>query len=216
MCLFKNKYLVTQKQVTKQEAGNLFTLFHYIMERWRIHTKGLHLAEILHMQGQNQISIRSCYMICCNIGLIPGEKGISSAVINWEINVCPVLHSPLRCHLKIPQVFFLGQKESANASVSLYITCCKILLSLKHHHRCCFWPLNYRPLPRKLLLITSFLLLFLLAVPSNISMCFLMQCQLGNAASFKAAALSIWWFKKKSGCLFRHYISNLTTTESSS
>lgn len=32
MCLFKTKNTVTQKQVTKQEAGIFFTLFHYIME----------------------------------------------------------------------------------------------------------------------------------------------------------------------------------------
>lgn len=45
--------------------------------------------------------------------------------------------------------------------------------------------------PGKLLLITSYLLLFLPAVPSNISMCHFVQCQLGNAAFFKAVALGI-------------------------
>lgn len=67
---------------------------------------------------------------------------------------------------KYLRYFFLGQKESTSASISLYTTSCKIPLSLKHHHRCCLCPLDYSPLPGKLFLITNFLLLFLLAVPT--------------------------------------------------
>lgn len=169
------------------------------------------------MQGQNQISIQNCCMIWSNIGLIPGEKKTSSAVTNWDINVCLVLYSSLlRWHLKIPQVFFSWSKGIRKCKYQPLYNQLQDPSFLKAHHRCCLCPLDYSPLPGKLFLITNYLLLLLPAVPSNISMCYLMQCQLGNAASFKAAALGIWCFKKKWGCLFMHYISNPTTTESSS
>lgn len=157
---------------------------------------------------------QSCFMICSDVSLIPGEKTTSSAVTNWEINVCPstLLFSP-QVTPENTSGFFLVEKDLW-MQVSAFIHL-QDPSFLKAHHRHCLCPLDYRPLPGKLLLITTYLQLFLPAVPSSISMCFLMQCQLGNAASFKAAALGIWCFKKKSGCLFRH-ISNLTATESCS
>lgn len=120
--------------------------------------------------------------------------------------------------LRWHQVFFVSQKESTNVNISLHATSCKSLLSLEHYHTCCLCPLDYSLLPGKLLLIARYLLLFLPAIPSNTYMCYFMQYQLGNAASFKVAALGglMLWKKRKPGCLFRHYISSPTNTESSS
>lgn len=117
MCVYLKQ--IIQLHRASNKTGSRNHLFYFIIlwkcctlvQRWRIHTKGLHLAEILHMQGQNQISIQSCYMIWSNIGLIPGEKKTSSALTNWDINVCPVFYSfLLRWHLKIPEVFFSWSK----------------------------------------------------------------------------------------------------------
>lgn len=230
MIFFLNKvYRVTQKQVIKQGAGIFLILSHYIYR-----------VAVLLFRGEEpmqNVRIPQRYCICrvrskpkfnvvtwfatTAVWLLVRKRLCFTVNKFTEINVCPVLYFLL---LRWHQVFFSVSTGISKCKYqsSYNHTTSKTLLSLNDHHGC---PLDYSPLPGKLLLIASYLLLLLPGFPSNVCMCCFVQCQLGNAPSFKAAALGglILWEKnpKKqktnpSGCLFKYCISKHTNTESSS
>lgn len=150
--------------------------------------------------------MQRCCMICNSIGLTLGEKKTSLCCYKFR-------------EIKFAQ-YFSPQVTPSQVSESKGIGKCKYQPSYNQLQDTSFLeaPLQMLSLPTglqsstwKLLLMTSYLLLFLPATPSNTSMCYFMQYWLGNVASFKAAALGVWYFEKKSGCLFRRYISILQT-----
>lgn len=122
----------------KKGAWILFTLPHCIyrdavllLRGEEIPTKHLYPAEILDIQGQNQIWIKHCYTICKNgfRGLCAWlllRKRLSSTVLNLQRSMfSPYFpkgphYFPLRCHL--------------------HTASHKTLVSLKHRHWCCLCP----------------------------------------------------------------------------